>query len=71
MLCKLKSARNYAIYCKPSLKDVQNAIDLLCSIGDCIYEKEKAYVKLNFRKFAEKVCEVDQHDDDILGNILL
>ena len=70
MLCKLKSARNFAIHQRPKLIDVQNAIDLLCSNSDRISEEEKAYVKLYFRKFAEKVCEVDQ-DDDIFGDILV
>ena len=70
MLYKLKSAKKNAIYYKPNLTDVQNAIDLQCSNSDCIFEKEKASVKLNFRKFAEKVCEVDQHDDNVFGNFL-
>ena len=70
MLCRLKADRYCAFYHKPNLTDVQDAIDFLCLNSARIPEKDKVYVKLYFRKFAEKVCEVDQDDDDIFGNIL-
>ena len=69
MLCRLKADRYSAFYHKPNLTDVQDAIDFLCLNSARISEKDKVYVKLYFRKFAEKVCEVDHDDDDLFGNI--
>ena len=64
-----KAYRNSGIHHKPNLKDVLDAIDFLCSKSGRIDDEERVYIKYYFGKFAEKVCGVDQDDDDLFGDI--